>query len=100
LRQADTVAPEQGKAGKKINSKTLQQIRRIVNAAMNKAVYEVAREHIIKNNKITEGILNQVEVAIRCYDPCLSCSTHTLGQMPLHIQIISAEGEVLEEIPR
>ncbi len=69
------------------------------NAAMNKAVYEVAKTHI-KNNKITEGILNRVEVAIRCYDPCLSCSTHALGQMPFNIQIISADGELVKEIKR
>ena len=69
------------------------------NAAMNKAVYEVAKTHI-KNNKITEGILNRVEVAIRCYDPCLSCSTHALGQMSLSLQVIAPGGEILEEITR
>ncbi len=69
------------------------------NAAMNKAVYTVARE-FIKNNKITEGILNRVEVAIRCYDPCLSCSTHALGQMPFKVEIVSAGGEVVKEITR
>jgi NAD-reducing hydrogenase large subunit len=69
------------------------------NAAMNKAVHAVAKEHI-KSNKITEGILNRVEVAIRCYDPCLSCSTHAIGQMPFCIQIVSADGEVIQEILR
>ena len=69
------------------------------NAAMNKAVYSVAKEYI-NNNKITEGILNRVEVAIRCYDPCLSCSTHALGQMPFNIQIISVNGEPIKEITR
>ena len=67
------------------------------NAAMNQAVYEVAREYI-KDGKVTEGILNRVEAAIRCYDPCLSCSTHALGQMPLAIRLISADGEVIREI--
>ena len=67
------------------------------NAAMNQAVYEVAREYI-KDGKVTEGILNRVEVAIRCYDPCLSCSTHALGQMPFVIQFVSAGGEVIREI--
>ncbi|MBE9514941.1 MAG: Ni/Fe hydrogenase subunit alpha [Chloroflexi bacterium] len=66
------------------------------NAAMNKAVYEVAKTQI-RNNKITEGILNRVEVAIRCYDPCLSCSTHALGQMPLVVQLVSATGAVIDE---
>jgi NAD-reducing hydrogenase large subunit len=69
------------------------------NAAMNMAVYQVAKTHI-KNNKITEGILNRVEVAIRCYDPCLSCSTHALGQMPFNIQVISANGELIKDITR
>jgi NAD-reducing hydrogenase large subunit len=69
------------------------------NAAMNKAVYEVAKTHI-KNNKITEGILNRVEVAIRCYDPCLSCSTHALGQMSLNMQVIAPDGRIIEEITR
>lgn len=67
------------------------------NAAMNKAVYAVAKEYI-KNGKVTEGILNRVEVAIRCYDPCLSCSTHAIGQMPLRIRIISPNNEVIQEI--
>lgn len=67
------------------------------NAAMNQAVYEVASEYI-KDGKVTEGILNRVEAAIRCYDPCLSCSTHALGQMPLVIRLISADGEVIREI--
>jgi len=66
------------------------------NMAMNRAVYEVARTQI-KNNKITEGMLNRVEVAIRCYDPCLSCSTHALGQMPMLVQLVSATGEVVDE---
>jgi NAD-reducing hydrogenase large subunit len=69
------------------------------NAAMNQAVYEVARQYI-KDSKVTEGILNRVEVAIRCYDPCLSCSTHALGQMPFVIQLVSADGEVIREIAR
>jgi NAD-reducing hydrogenase large subunit len=69
------------------------------NFAMNRAVHEVA-EAFIKKGKITEGILNRVEAAIRCYDPCLSCSTHALGQMPFFIQIVSPEGEVLKEISR
>ncbi len=63
------------------------------NAAMNRAVYEVARE-FIKDGKVTEGILNRVEVAIRCYDPCLSCSTHALGQMPLEINIYDSDGNI------
>jgi len=69
------------------------------NAAMNQAVYAVARDYI-KDGKVTEGILNRVEVAIRCYDPCLSCSTHALGQMPFVTQVFSAKGELIREISR
>jgi NAD-reducing hydrogenase large subunit len=65
------------------------------NLAMNQAIGEVAREYI-KDGKVTEGILNRVEVAIRCYDPCLSCSSHAYGQMPLEIAICGADGKVRE----
>jgi len=64
------------------------------NAAMNRSVYEVAKQYI-KNGKVTEGILNRVEAAIRCYDPCLSCSTHALGQMPLIIQLRDPAGNII-----
>jgi NAD-reducing hydrogenase large subunit len=67
------------------------------NLAMNRAVYLVARDYV-KANELTEGMLNRVEVAIRCYDPCLSCATHALGQMPMSIQLIGPTGEVLDEI--
>ena len=63
------------------------------NLAMNRAVAQVARE-FIKDGKITEGILNRVEVAIRCYDPCLSCASHALGHMPLEITVCGADGKV------
>jgi NAD-reducing hydrogenase large subunit len=67
------------------------------NAAMNRAVYEVAKD-FIKKGHVTEGILNRVEAAIRCYDPCLSCSTHALGQMPLLIQLRAPDGGIVKEI--
>jgi len=63
------------------------------NLAMNRSAYEVAKE-FIKDGKVTEGILNRVEVAIRCYDPCLSCSTHALGHMPLEITIYDPDGNI------
>lgn len=69
------------------------------NAAMNKAVHQVASTYV-KGGKLTEGMLNRVEAAIRCYDPCLSCSTHALGQMSLQLQVIGADGQILEEIAR
>ena len=64
------------------------------NGAMNRAVYEVAKAHV-RGNQIAEGTLNKIETAIRCYDPCLSCSTHALGQMPLVVELVSATGEIL-----
>ncbi len=67
------------------------------NAAMNRSVYEVAKQYI-KNGRVTEGILNRVEAAIRCYDPCLSCSTHALGQMPLIIQLRDPAGNIIDTI--
>ncbi len=69
------------------------------NMAMNMAVESVAKEYI-NDGKITEGMLNRVEGAIRCYDPCLSCSTHALGQMPLVVLVRNAAGEVLHELYR
>ena len=69
------------------------------NLAMNRAVFDVAREYI-KDGKATEGILNRIEVAIRCYDPCFSCSTHALGHMPLELTIQEADGTVRETLRR
>ena len=60
------------------------------NIAMNRTVRQIATHFIDgKKGKITEGILNRVEAGIRCYDPCLSCSTHALGQMPLHVELVA-----------
>ena len=50
--------------------------------------------------RLTEPMLNRVEAVIRCYDPCLSCSTHALGEMALHVQLIGPDGAVLDEIRR
>jgi len=69
------------------------------NLAMNRSVLQVAK-HFVHGNRLTPGMLNRVEAVIRCYDPCLSCSTHALGQMELHIQLLSAGGEVLDEVAR
>jgi NAD-reducing hydrogenase large subunit len=69
------------------------------NYAMSRAVEEVARQYV-RGDNVQEGALNRVEAAIRAYDPCLSCSTHAVGQMPLVIQIIGADGSVRREIAR
>ncbi len=65
---------------------------------MNRAVQWVAQKTLDKKEKITEAMLNQVEVAIRAYDPCLSCATHAMGQMPLHLQIFDHSNNLIDEI--
>jgi NAD-reducing hydrogenase large subunit len=82
----------------------LQRVNLIVatgqnNLAMNQTVAQIAR-HYVRGEKIPEPMLNRVEHGIRCYDPCLSCSTHAVGQMPLHVQLIAPDGTVLNEIAR
>ncbi|OPY92228.1 MAG: NAD-reducing hydrogenase HoxS subunit beta [Syntrophaceae bacterium PtaU1.Bin231] len=69
------------------------------NWAMHTASGLVAKA-FVDGNKLTEGMLNRVEAAIRCYDPCLSCATHALGQMPLEVTLIAADGAVLDRISR
>lgn len=60
------------------------------NHAMNMSIADVAKG-FIKNGKFTEGILNRVEMALRAYDPCLSCATHAMGQMPLELELRTQE---------
>jgi NAD-reducing hydrogenase large subunit len=69
------------------------------NWAMHTAAGVVAKAYV-DGTKLTEGMLNRVEAAIRCYDPCLSCSTHAIGKMPLEITLIAADGTVLDRISR
>ncbi len=82
----------------------LRQVNLIVatgqnNLAMNRTVAQIAR-HYVRGDDIPEQMLNRVEHGIRCYDPCLSCSTHAVGQMPLRIRLIAHDGRVLREIAR
>ncbi len=67
------------------------------NEAMNQAVKWVANNVISQKGAITDGMLNQVEVAIRAYDPCLSCATQALGQMPLKMELYNHTGELIDE---
>jgi NAD-reducing hydrogenase large subunit len=69
------------------------------NWAMHTASGLVAKA-FVDGNKLTEGMLNRVEAAIRCYDPCLSCATHAVGKMPLEITLVAADGTVLDRISR
>ena len=69
------------------------------NQAMNEAVRQVARRYL-HGHEITEGLLNHIEVAIRAFDPCLSCATHALGQMPLSVELLDAEGRLLHALSK
>jgi len=69
------------------------------NQAMNTAVREVAR-HYLDGKTLTEGLLNHIEVAIRAFDPCLSCATHALGKMPLVLELCDARGELVDRVVR
>ena len=82
----------------------LQKVNLIVatgqnNLAMNRTVAQIAK-HYVHGRDIPEPMLNRIEHGIRCYDPCLSCSTHAVGQMPLHVQLIAPDGKVLNELAR
>lgn len=69
------------------------------NPSMNRSVLEVARQYV-KGSDIKEGMLNRVESTIRCYDPCLSCSTHAIGQMPMVVEVKDKKGIVLKRLER
>ena len=67
------------------------------NQAMNTAVREVAKKYL-DGRTLTEGLLNHIEVAIRAYDPCLSCATHALGKMPLEVTLVDCDGTELDRL--
>jgi len=69
------------------------------NNAMNKGVLQAAKAYV-KDGKFSEGALNRVEAVIRTFDPCLSCSTHAFGQMPLVLTLVNADGEVVDQLVR
>lgn len=70
--------------------------------AMNAAVDQTAKHFLRRgaDGALDEGFLNRLEAAIRCYDPCLSCSTHALGQMPLEVELRAPGGELLQRLSR
>ena len=69
------------------------------NLAIGRSVQQVS-EHFIDGNKLHEGMLNRVSAVVRAYDPCLSCSTHAVGEIALRIRLVNAAGELLDEISR
>ncbi len=69
------------------------------NLAMNRTVAQIAKHHV-RGTEISEGVLNRVEAGIRAFDPCLSCSTHAAGQMPLVVRLLGPDGTLLHEVRR
>ncbi|WFP52278.1 Ni/Fe hydrogenase subunit alpha [Methylomonas sp. EFPC3] len=69
------------------------------NTGMNESVRQVAAEYL-SGRELTEPLLNQLEVAIRAYDPCLSCATHAVGKMPLQVELVDAAGRVVDRLIR
>ncbi|MCB1875386.1 MAG: Ni/Fe hydrogenase subunit alpha [Chromatiales bacterium] len=69
------------------------------NQAMNESIRAVARE-FLDGHELTEGLLNHIEVAIRAYDPCLSCATHAVGKMPLSLELLDCNGRLLNRLER
>ncbi|MCL6471921.1 MAG: Ni/Fe hydrogenase subunit alpha [Firmicutes bacterium] len=69
------------------------------NYAMNQGVLQVAK-HYIKGPEIPEGALNRLEAVVRAFDPCLSCASHAIGQMPLEVRLVGPDGSILSEVRR
>ena len=71
------------------------------NAARIAMSVDKAAHWLINGNEVDDGLLNQLEMAFRAYDPCYGCATHSLpGQMPLLVQIHRPDGDVVREIRR
>ena len=69
------------------------------NQAMNEAIRHVAKRYL-SGKTLTEGLLNHIEVAIRAFDPCLSCATHALGRMALEVSLVDADGTAIDRLVR
>jgi NAD-reducing hydrogenase large subunit len=69
------------------------------NQAMNESIRQVASTYL-DGNALTEPLLNQIEVAVRAYDPCLSCATHAMGKMPLEISLVNSNNEVIDRMEK
>ena len=67
--------------------------------AMNATILSIAKE-FVDGPELTDGMLNRIEAGVRAYDPCLSCSTHAIGQMPMKVQLLAPDGELLQEVRR
>ena len=69
------------------------------NLAMNRTVLQIAQKYL-SGSRLDEGLLNRVEHGIRCYDPCLSCSTHAVGKMPMQVDLLAPDGTTLQRLSR
>jgi len=69
------------------------------NLAMNRTVLQIAQKYLV-GGRLDEGLLNRVEHGIRCYDPCLSCSTHAVGRMPVQLELVGPEGRLIQSLSR
>ncbi|MGD2117790.1 MAG: Ni/Fe hydrogenase subunit alpha [Chromatiales bacterium] len=69
------------------------------NQAMNESIRQVASTYL-DGKQLTEALLNQIEVAIRAYDPCLSCATHAMGKMPLQIDLLDSDGQLVDRLEK
>ncbi|MGC2619640.1 MAG: Ni/Fe hydrogenase subunit alpha [Acidobacteriaceae bacterium] len=69
------------------------------NAAMNRGILQTAR-HYVQGDHVKEGMLNRVEAVVRTFDPCLSCSTHAMGTMPLSVELRAPDGTLVREVRR
>ena len=66
---------------------------------MNEAIRSVARDQL-SGHEVTEPLLNNIEVAVRAYDPCLSCATHAVGKMPLRVELVDSRGDLVHSLTR
>jgi NAD-reducing hydrogenase large subunit len=67
------------------------------NLAIGRGIFQVAKR-FVDGKKIQEGALNRVSALVRAYDPCLSCSTHALGTVPLRMELLGPDGRLLDEV--
>jgi NAD-reducing hydrogenase large subunit len=67
--------------------------------AMNRTILDIARAYVV-DRQLPDGVLNRIEAGMRAYDPCLSCSTHAIGQMPLAVELVAPDGELVAEVHR
>jgi NAD-reducing hydrogenase large subunit len=66
---------------------------------MNESIRKVANQYL-DGNKLNEALLNQIEVAVRAYDPCLSCATHAIGKMPMQLNLVNENEELLDRLEK